>query len=184
MDIEQLGDACGALAWISERLFEIEGRLASDSSVEAPLDARTRILLSRSGRRHGQHAQWWRAALPDSPALAGDSRVRPPTEAWVRLFGHMEGAAPAAAVAALREVALPQLGLVLKWLGRELSPISDGAVIRTARMVAADLAEELDAGEEAWNLPSISSDGDLEELAMGFADDYREKRWPPLVSHR
>ena len=143
MDIEQLADACGGLAWISERLFEIEGRLAADLVAGAPLDARTRALLARSSRRHGQHAQWWRAALPDSPALAGAERVRPPTEAWVRLVGRMEGAAPDDAVAALREVALPRLVQMIEHLGQDLSPVSDGAVIRTARMVAADLAEEI-----------------------------------------
>ena len=84
MDIEQLGDACGGLAWISERLFEIEGRLATGSGDGEQLDAHTRALLARSSRRHGQHAQWWRAALPDSPALAGPDRVRPPTGAWDR----------------------------------------------------------------------------------------------------
>ena len=143
MDIEQLADACGGLAWISERLFEIEGRLAADLVAGAPLDARTKALLARSSRRHGQHAQWWRAALPDSPALAGAERVRPPTEAWVRLVGRMEDAAPDDAVVALREVALPRLVQMIEHLGQDLSPVSDGAVIRTARMVAADLAEEI-----------------------------------------
>lgn len=183
MDIEQLGDACGGLAWISERLFQIEGRLAADLVAGEPLDARTRALLARSSRRHGQHTLWWRAALPDSPALAGADRIRPPTEAWVRLLGHMEDAAPIDAVAALCEVALPQLVLVIEHLSHDLSPVSDGAVIRTARMVGADLAEERYDSKEVWNPPNIPSDSDLEELANGFADDYREKRWPPLVTH-
>ena len=183
MDIEQLADACGGLAWISERLFEIEGRLATDSVEGGPLDARTRTLLARSSRRHGQHAQWWRAALPDSPALAGPDRVECPTEAWERLLGHIEEAAPADAVAALYEVALPQLAFVVDHLGHELSPVSDGVVIRTARMVAADLAEEQDDSKDVWNPPNFPSDGGIEELIIGFADDYREKRWPPLVTH-
>ena len=183
MDIEQLADACGGLAWISERLFQIEGRLAADLTVGEPLDARTRALLARSSRRHGQHAQWWRAALPDSPALAGAERVCPPTEAWGHLLDQMEDAAPVDAVAARCEVALPQLALVIEHLDQELSPVSDGAVIRTARMVAADLAEERNDSKEVWNPRKIPSDSDLEELANGFADDYREKRWPPLVTH-
>ena len=183
MDIEQLADACGGLAWISERLFEIEGRLAAGLAAGEQLDAPTRTLLSRSSRRHGQHAQWWRAALPDSPALAGADRIRPPTEAWVRLLGRMENAASVDAVAALYEVALPQLVGVIEHLGQELSPVSDGAVIRTARIVAADLAEERYDSKKVWNPSKIPSDGDLKELADGFADDYREKRWPPLVTH-
>lgn len=183
MDIEQLADACGGLAWISEQFFEVEGRLAAGLVAGEPLDARTRAFLSRSSRRHGQHAQWWRAALPDSPALAAADRVRPPTEAWVRLLCRMEDAAPVDAVAALCEVALPQLACVIEHLGQVLSPVSDGAVIRTARMVAADLAEERHDATEVWNPPDIPSDGGLEELANGFADDYREKRWPPLVTH-
>ncbi len=183
MKIKQLADACGGLAWISERLFELEGRLAAGLVAGEPLDVRARILLARSSRRHGQHAQWWRAALPDSPALAGPSRVRPPTDAWGHLLGFLEDAEPADAVAALYEVALPQLAFVIDHIGRELSPVSDGAVIRTARMVAADLAEEQYDSMEVWNPPSIPSDGYLEELAIGFVDDYHKKRWPPLVTH-
>ncbi|MCY3633856.1 MAG: hypothetical protein OXH29_14410 [bacterium] len=183
MDIEQLGDACGGLAWISERLFEIEGRLATGSGDGEQLDAHTRALLARSSRRHGQHAQWWRAALPDSPALAGPDRVRPPTGAWVRLLGQMEDAAPTDAVAALYAVALPQLSHVIEHLGQDLSPVSDGAVIRTARMVGADLAEERYDAKPVWNPSNIPSGDDLEELAESFADDNREKRWPPLVTH-
>ncbi len=182
MDIEQLADACGGLAWVSEQLFELEGRLAAGLDGEAALDNRARNLLARSSRRHGQHAQWWRAALPDSPALAAPDRIGPPTIAWKRLVGHIEEAAPAGAVAALYEVALPQLVFVIERLGHELSSVSDGAVIRTARMVAADLAEEQYDSRQVWNPPSIPSNGDLEELASGFADDYREKRWPPLVT--
>ena len=177
MDIEQLADACGGLAWISEQLFEIEGRLAAES---VNMDAGVRALLARSGRRHGQHAQWWRDALPDSPALAGADRVRPPTDAWERLLDHAGKSTPADAVAALYEVALPQLVHVIEHLGKELSQVSDGAVIRTARMVAADLAEERYDSKEVWNPPNIPSDGDLEELANCFADDNREKdglRW-------
>ena len=95
----------------------------------------------------------------------------------------MENAVPADAVAALYEVALPQLTLVIEHLGQEFSPVSDGAVVRTARMVAADLAEERYDSREVWNPPNIPSDDGLEELAIGFVDDYREKRWPPLVPH-
>lgn len=182
MDIESLADTCGGLAWISERLFEIEGRLAAGLDGREPLDDRARLLLARSSRRHGQHAQWWRAALPDSPALTGAERVRPPTGAWVRLLAQMEEAAPAEALAAIYEVALPQLALVIEHMGQQLSSVSDGAVIRTARMAAADLAEELYDSREVWNPPSIPSDEGLEELAIAFADDYREKRWPPLVT--
>ena len=182
MNIEHSADACGGLAWISERLFEVEGRLAADLDHGKPLDDRARILLARSSRRHGQHAQWWRAALPDSPALDGAERVRPPTDAWESLLAHMEGAAPTSAVAAIYEVALPQLALVIEHLGQELSPVSDGAVIRTARMVAADLAEEQYDSRQVWNPPKIPSKEGLEELASAFADDYREKRWPPLVT--
>ena len=182
MKIEQLADACGGLAWVSERLFEVEGRLAADPGDGSTLDDRARLLLARSSRRHGQHAQWWRAALPDSPALAGADRVRPPTEAWARLLDQMKEAEPNDAVAAIYEVALPQLAFVIEHLGQELSPVSDGAVIRTARMVAADLAEERYDSKEVWNPPNIPSDKGLEELAIAFADDYREKRWPPLVT--
>ena len=182
MDIESLADACGGLAWISERLFEVEGRLAADPGDGATLDDRARLLLARSSRRHGQHAQWWRAALPDSPALAGAERIRPPTDAWASLLDHIEHAEPTDSVAALYKVALPELVFVIEHLGHELSPVSDGAVIRTARTVAADLAEERYDSKEVWNPPDIPSDEGLEELAIAFVDDYREKRWPPLVT--
>ncbi len=183
MDIEQSADACGGLAWISERLFEIEGHLAVESAEGESLDARTRALLARSSRRHGQHAQWWKNLLPDSPALAGTDRIGCPTQSWEHLLGYIEDEAPARAVAALYEVALPQLDLVIDHLGQELSPVCDGAVIRTARMVAADLAEERYDAKEVWNPPNIPSGGDIEELIFDFADDYHEKRWPPLLPY-
>jgi len=180
MDIESLADACGGLAWISERLFEIEGRLATEAD---SLDPHTRALLARSSRRHGQHAQWWRGLLPDSPALAGAGRICPPTATWQRTVDHIQHALPTAAVAAIYEVALPQLIAVIEHLGGDLSPISDGAVVRAARIVAADLAEEQCASRDVWNPTDIASDEELGKLAIGFVDDYREKRWPPLVTH-
>lgn len=183
MDIEQSADACGGLAWISERLFQIEGHLAVESAESESLDARTRALLARSSRRHGQHAQWWQNLLPDSPALAGTDRIGCPTQSWEHLVGYIEDAAPVDTVAVLYEVALPQLASVIEHLGHELSPVCDGAAIRTARMVAADLAEERYDSKEVWNPPHIPSDREIEELIIGFADDYREKRWPPLLPY-
>ena len=146
MDIERLADACGGLTWISEQLFEVEGRLATGLAEAPPLDARVQVLLARSSRRHGQHAQWWRAALPDSPALAGASRVGPPSDRWAQIMGsisdHVASARSDEAVAELFDVALPELEITLDQLMAETSPVSDGAVIRIARMVAADVAED------------------------------------------
>ena len=183
MDIEQSADACGGLAWISERLFEIEGRLAAGLVEGEPLDPRTRALLARSSRRHGQHAQWWRETLPDSPALARPDRVGPPTDAWDSLIGHIQDSEPSDAVTALYEMAVPELNSVLDHLKNQWSPICDGAFIRVARMVAADLDEEQTEAREAWPIPNIPSSVELEELSFGFFDDYNEKRWPPLVTH-
>ncbi|WP_419918508.1 hypothetical protein [Candidatus Poriferisocius sp.] len=186
MDMEQLADACGGLAWISERLFEVEGHLAAGSAGSAegsPLDARSRVLLARSSRRYGQHAQWWRAALPDSPALAGPDRIHPPTRAWARLLNLIEESVPTEAVAALHEVALPQLMLALERVMGQLSPVSDGAVMRIARMVSADLMEERSEGQ-ATGLAALSpSSSALEHLVVEFALEHQEKRWPPLVTH-
>ena len=183
MDIEQSADACGGLAWISEQLFEIEGRLAAGLVGGEPLDPRTRAILARSSRRYGQHAQWWRATLPDSPFLAAADRIRPPTDAWDHLVHHIEESAPADAVTALYELALPELISVLGHLKNQWSPVSDGAFIRVARMVAADLDEERTEAREAWPIPHVPSSGELEELSFGFFDDYNEKRWPPLVTY-
>ena len=146
MDVERLADACGGLAWVSERLFEVEGRLATGLAEGPPLDARVRVLLARSSRRHGQHAQWWRAALPDSPALDGASRVGPPSDRWAQIVAsigdHVASARPDEAAAELFDTALPELEIMLDQLRAELSPVSDGAAIRIARMVAADVAED------------------------------------------
>ena len=142
-------------AWLGFQSGSLKSRVALTADLEdgEPLDDRARLLLARSSRRHGQHAQWWRAALPDSPALAGAERVRPPTHAWGRLLDRIEESSPTEAVAAIYEVAVPQLAFVIEHLGQELSPVSDGAVIRTARMVAADLAEERYDSKEVWNPP-------------------------------
>ena len=145
MEIERLADACGGLAWISERLFEIEGRLTAGHG-GGLLDARVQVVLARSSRRFGQHALWWRDALPDSPALDGASRVGPPSDRWAQIMNdigeHVESARLDEAVAELFEIALPELELTLDQLMAEASPVSDGAVIRIARMVAADVAED------------------------------------------
>ena len=183
MDIEQSADACGGLAWISEQLFEIEGRLAAGLFEGEPLDPRTRAILARSSRRYGQHAQWWRDTLPDSPALAGSDRVCSPTEAWDHLIDHILDSEPTDAVTALYELAVPELISVLEHLNYQWSPISDGAFIRVARMVAADLDEEWSEAREAWPIPHVPSCGELEGLSFGLLDDYNEKRWPPLVTH-
>ena len=146
MDVERLADACGGLTWISEQLFEVEGRLATGLDEGAPLDARVRVLLARSSRRHGQHAQWWRAALPDSPALDGASRVGPPSDRWSQIMGsirdHVASARPDEAMAELFDIALPELETTLDQLMAATSPVSDGAASRIARMVAADVAED------------------------------------------
>lgn len=184
MDIEQLADASGGLSWISGRLFEIQGRLAVQPAAGGELDVGIRALLARSSRRHGQHCQWWRDLLPDSPALNAADRVRPPSSAWANALGCIEAAPHADAVAALYEVAVPELAFVLSGLQQAQSPVSDGAFMRTARMVAADLAEEQRDAEGCWPLPKVSSKGDTEELSASFAADRREKRWPPLVTHR
>ena len=183
MDIEQSADACGGLTWISERLFELEGRLATELVEGEALDPGTRALLARSSRRHGQHAQWWRNTLPDSPALAGPGRIRPPTQAWERLLDYMECSVPADAVTALYELAVPELTSVLEHLKHQCSPISDGAVVRIARMVAADLDDEWTVARSVWPVPRVSSDLDLEELSFEVFDYCTEKRWPPLVPH-
>ena len=146
MDVERLADACGGLTWISEQLFEVEGRLATGLDEGPPLDARVRVLLARSSRRLGQHAQWWRAALPDSPALDGASRVGPPSDRWAQIMAsigeHVASARSGEAVGELFEIALPELETTLDQLRAETSPVGDGAAIRIARMVAADVAED------------------------------------------
>ncbi len=206
MDIEQLADACGGLAWISEWLFEVEGRLATGPVEGSPLDAGSRTLLARSSRRYGQHAQWWRAALPDSSALAGPDRIRPPTETWARLRNLVEESAPAEAIVALHGVALPQLLRTLERVMDRLSPISDGAVMRIVRMVHADLIEERSSVEErseserseserlVGRSPSSGVSGSgrarallpsaLECLVVEFDSELDEEIWPPRVPDR
>ena len=196
MDIEQLADACGGLAWISERLFALQGRLAADapdappldarhnSPRVAPLDARVRVLLARSSRRHGQHAQWWRAALPDSPALKAEDRINPPSSPWADLMDHLEEVAPVEAVNGLHVVAVPELVRVLEHVRRQWSPVSDGNAIRIAGWVLADVAEEQSEAAGAWTLPPLSSLDELAALAEALVHDRREKRWPPLVTLR
>ncbi len=153
MDIEQLADACGGLAWISERLFEVEGRLATSSGVDGHLDARTQVLLARSSRRYGQHAQWWRAALPDSPSLDGPGRVCPPSDSWSRLLEFVESEDWIGALSGLYGIALPELINLVDQMRVELSPISDGAVLRIARIVKADLDEE--RADAEWVLTTV-----------------------------
>ena len=140
---------------------------------DEPLDAGVRVLLARSSRRHGQHAQWWRAALPDSPALDGPSRVRPPSEAWAQLVNYVESAPAPEAVSVLHEVALPELAAALDWMAGELSPVSDGAVARVVRMVMADLHEEQAEIIKAISGSQVGVKAPVEGLLSRFTESWK-----------
>ncbi|MXW42872.1 MAG: hypothetical protein F4138_03020 [Acidimicrobiia bacterium] len=145
MNIEQLSDACGGLAWISEQMMLQQRRLAlAEARLETidVLDDHTKALLARSSRLFAQHEGWWRNLLPDSPALKGSKRVGPPTQEWANTFNRLNSTAPNKAVETLYGEVLAALVELIKGLLEQVSPISDEAFARVARMALVDLATE------------------------------------------
>ncbi|MCY4258468.1 MAG: hypothetical protein OXE04_09365 [bacterium] len=163
MLIERLADACGGLVWISEQMMlcqrrlamaELDkldaGSLATGVAENAPgaLDDGTIALLARSSRRYAQHGGWWRDLLPDSPALNSASRIGPPTQQWADTFNQLSDVSPSQAIITLHTEVLDELRLHIEKLLELASPISEGAFMRVAQMVLADLATEQVARKE------------------------------------
>ena len=163
-DLEDLVPALGGLSWISGRLFELEGRWA-----ETMADPAAVLHLAEHSRHHGWHAQLWRDALPDSPALAAADHVVAPA-GWAQALeltasgGELDAAGDAARLAALYRGLVPRLAGLLHGLGSRLDGPGDTAIARTLGFVVADVGNDLRGGS-ARLAATLGDDEGIEKAA-------------------
>jgi hypothetical protein len=136
--IEELADRCGALAWIANELFLLEGQLAP--TVANPAFA---AHLAEASRHYGWHAEQWRQQLPDSPALAAADRIVPPA-GWVERIEKVRAATTERRRATiLATQVLPQLHGLITSLELDLDGPGDRSALRLAGIVRADVMADL-----------------------------------------
>lgn len=163
--IEESGRRIGHHAWVEARLFEVVGGWAG--TVTEP---RSRALFARQSAHHGWHVELWHGLLPALPHLADTQLVAPDSAdaeivASLAAFddrsdtgdtdagdapGDRDGSTAAGAtdrLVALYRRALPALLAAYDDHLARTSPVADGPTMRVLRLVRADLAEDIAAGE-------------------------------------
>jgi hypothetical protein len=140
--IEQTGRRIGGHAWVEMRLFETLGRWSG--VVDEP---RARVLLAAASRHHAWHAELWMGLLPGLPHLPAADLVAPGdgAAAMVAALEDLDDAPTDQRVAALLQVALPQ---VIDRYAAHLEvavPVADAPTERALRLALADLRADRDA---------------------------------------
>lgn len=141
----------GSYRWIERRLFEVLGGWVTSESV-----TEAQLLFDVYSQQHAWHAELWAERLPVLDTLDPATLTLPPGVEVDRLLGMLAGGAPGQAPAAggtllrlvsLARVVLPRLiagyGLHL----RRVSPVADGPVVRSLRLVVQDEIEAWQATE-------------------------------------
>ncbi|MCU0274734.1 MAG: hypothetical protein MUE34_16025 [Acidimicrobiales bacterium] len=128
--LRSLVDALGALAEIEGRLFELVG-----SWVPSTTDDALAVRFATVSRELGEHAVWWREAMPESVLLDPDAALRLP-ERWAAALDACAGVTQdAARCAVLHLVVLPAVAAACSAL-----PVDERFVRRIRERVLADLA--------------------------------------------
>jgi hypothetical protein len=140
--IEQTGRRIGGHAWVEMRLFETLGRWSG--VVDEP---RAHVLLAAASRHHAWHAELWMGLLPGLPHLPAADLVAPgdSAAAMVAALEDLDDAPTDQRVAALVQVALPQ---VIDRYAAHLEvalPVADAPTERALRLALADLQADRDA---------------------------------------
>ena len=174
-DLEDLVPVIGGLAWVSERLFELEGRWAASMSDPAAV-----VHLAEHSRHHGWHSGLWRDTLPDSPALAAaDHVVAPP--GWTDAFAStaegtgIDTAGDAGRLAALYRALVPRLAGLLSDLDTQLAGPGDTAVRRVLGLVTTDVDNDLRGGSAqlAATLRDDDAIGSASSATLGLDQAFR-----------
>lgn len=134
----------GAVAWVAEQLFAIEGRWAASMTDPAAV-----VHLGTFSRHHGWHAQLWRDALPDSPALAAGETIQPPSAGWataIGLAGELDDGPDPARLAYLYRGLVPRAASLLAGLDDALSGPGDAQLVRTLGLVLPDVLTDAQRG--------------------------------------
>ena len=140
--IEQTGRRIGGHAWVEMRLFETLGRWSG--VVDEP---RARVLLAAASRHHAWHAELWMGLLPGLPHLPAADLVAPGdgAAAMVAALEDLDDAPTDQRVAALVQVAFPQ---VIDRYAAHLEvavPVADAPTERALHLALADLRADRDA---------------------------------------
>jgi hypothetical protein len=135
----------GGYAWIETQLFSLLGGWVQKSS-----DPAVKLMLDRHSMHHAWRAAQWTDRLPVLADVDRDGLVVSPGPGASTVVTALAGlTVTVERLAGTYRVALPRLWAAYDRLGRDLSPISDGSVLRTTAMVAIDLAADWHEGEAA-----------------------------------
>lgn len=140
--IEQSGRRIGGHAWVEMRLFETLGRWSGVVD-----DPRARVVLAAASRHHAWHAELWMGLLPGLPHLATAELVAPGdgAAAMVAALEDLDDAPSDQRIAALVQVAFPQvIDRYTTHLGLTV-PVADAPTARVLRLALADLRADRDA---------------------------------------
>jgi len=151
----------GKLAWVSERLFEIEGRWAATMTAPAAVEH-----LATHSRHHGWHATLWRRALPDSPALEADRLVQAP-DGWVGALAAAAGADEASdpvKLAMLYRGLVPRALSLVEGLDEVVSGPGSAHITRVVGLVRPDVAADAHRGHRL--LEATLGDDEAIEMAI------------------
>lgn len=173
--LEDVVPVIGGLAWVSERLFEVEGRWAASMS-----EATAVTHLAEHSRHHGWHSGLWRDALPDSPVLAAADHVRAPA-GWEPAMaltaegGAIDVAGDAGRLAGLYRGLVPRLAGMLDDLDRTLAGPGDAAIRRVLGLVAHDVDNDLRGGSARLSATLRDDDaiGSASSATLGLDQAFR-----------
>lgn len=141
ISLDGLADRLGALAWISEALFGLQGRWAATMADDAAVEH-----LAIASRHKGWHVELLVDLLPDSAALHGPDRVVGPQGWTTALVLGADATGDPARLAILYRALVPRLAGEVARARRAATGPGDAAIARSLRFVAADLADDLIAG--------------------------------------
>jgi hypothetical protein len=135
----------GAWRWLDQRLFEVAG-----GWVPTVPEPAAKVWLAEVARHHAWRAEQWADRFPvlRELDLVAATAAPPDWSAAVEtLVGPPEPADTVEKLAGLVRVVLPRLLVAHERVLRRLSPVADGALLRTMRMVVADELDDWRSGE-------------------------------------
>jgi len=152
----------GALAWVSDQLFTIQGTWAE--TMESPAAA---VHLATASRHHGSHVGLWSDALPDSPVLDAASHISPPNPEWqvaLAAVHELTASSDAARMAALYRGLVPRHLSLVDALAERLGGPGDAHIQRVLSIVRRDVVADLTGGHR--QLETTLGDDEGIEMAL------------------
>ena len=143
--VVEIARRLGALSWVSEQLFMIEGTWAHTMANPAAV-----VHLSTASRYHGAHVGLCRDALPDSPALDAQAHIGPPEPGWevaVAAARELESSSDAARLSALYRSLVPRHLSLIDDLAGGLGGPGDTHIQRVLAIVRDDVVADADNGQ-------------------------------------